>query len=176
MPESSSASALIWAENIALLSLLHSVPNSALVQAVPKPPSKNPLPVYAQSGLTSYPLSFEREKGLVATFAFLAQTKEDPNHIPAVCVEQDTGSGSLNIILAINKTKKADGSVILNDLKGGFENIFAVLKMSESAYPEYVHNYLANRKQTWSNTQILKTISLLLLYQCVPPEYFRDFD
>lgn len=73
-------------------------------------------------------------------------------------------------------TKKADGSVILNDLKGGFENIFAVLKMSESAYPEYVHNYLANRKQTWSNTQILKAISLLLLYQCVPPEYFRDFD
>ncbi|KAF7587663.1 hypothetical protein BBP40_006893 [Aspergillus hancockii] len=144
MLEPSSVSALIRAENIALLSLLHSVPNSTPVQAVPMPPSRNPLPVYSQSCPTSYPLSFEREKGLVATFAFLAQTEDDPNHIPAVCVEQDTSSGSLNIILAINKTKKADGSVILKDLKQGFEKIFAILgRVSESTCPEEVHNYLA---------------------------------
>lgn len=145
MTEPSTASALTWAENIALLSLLHSVPKSIPVQAVPSPPSKNPLPLYTESCRSSYPLSFQREKCLVATFAFLAQTEDDPNHIPAVCVEQDTSSESLNIILAINKTKKADGSVILNNLKREFEKIFAILgRVSECTCPEEVHNYIAN--------------------------------
>ncbi|KAF4207309.1 hypothetical protein CNMCM8927_003583 [Aspergillus lentulus] len=162
MSEPSSVSALIWAENIALLSLLHSVPNSTPVQAVPTPPSKNPLPVYPQSCLTSYPLSFEREKVLVATFAFLAQTEDDPNHIPAVCVEQDTSSASLNIILAINKTKKADGSVILNDLKRGFEDIFAILRMSEnSEEPSNIERKVFAAIVSMCSTRILQRLRFL---------------
>lgn len=168
MTEPSRVSALIWAENIAVFSLLHSVPNSTPIQAVPTPPSKNPLPVYTQSCLTSYPLSFQREKALVATFAFLAQTEDDPNHIPAVCVEQDTSSGSLNIILAVNKTKRADGSVILNDLKQGFEKIFAILgRVSESTCPEEVHSYLANpEKDGEQPSNIEKDVFVAIVSMC----------
>lgn len=43
--------------------------------------------------------------------------EEDPNHIPAVCVEQDTDR--LNVLIAINKAKWCDGDSILHGLESG---------------------------------------------------------
>ncbi|KIM94598.1 hypothetical protein OIDMADRAFT_172370, partial [Oidiodendron maius Zn] len=109
--------AVIRAENIALLYLLHSVP---------VPPSRNPiesLPI-RQNG---YKLSFLRERSLVGTLAFLSNLKDGPDHIPAVCVEEDPDSVSLNVLVAVNKAKPSDGKEILKKLRIGFERIFALL-------------------------------------------------
>jgi hypothetical protein len=109
--------AVTCAENIALLYLLHSVP---------APPSHNPidsLPI-RQNG---YTLSFIRERSLAGTLAFLSSLKDGPDHIPAVCVEQDPASASLNVLVAVNKARPGDGKGVLRTLKLGFEGIFALL-------------------------------------------------
>jgi hypothetical protein len=105
------------AESIALLHLLHSVPTR---------PSSNPiddLPLH-QDG---YTLSFIREQNLVGTLAFLSNTTDDPNHIPALCVKEEPDSLSLSVLLAVNKTNWNDGNQVLQRLKQGFERIFAIL-------------------------------------------------
>lgn len=108
---------IICAESIALLHLLHSVPTL---------PSSNPidnLPLQ-QDG---YTLSFSRERSLVGTLAFLSNTVDDPNHIPALCVEEDPESSCLNVLLAVNRTNWNDGIQVLQDLKRAFERIFDIL-------------------------------------------------
>ena len=126
MTRDSEVSAITCAENIALFSLLHSVPNSVPLQSVPFPPSTNTLELlpFRQE---AYALSVHRERSLASTLAFLAQTEDDPNHIPAVCVEQCTNSNNLNILFAVNKSRWNDGDSILHDLKQGFDRIFSVL-------------------------------------------------
>jgi hypothetical protein len=111
--------AVTCAENIALLHLLHSVP---------APPSANPrnhLPIRDKG----YALDSERERGLTGTLAFLSNITDDPNHIPAVCVEEDPNSVSLNVLLAVNRVKhqENDGNQVLRELEQGFERIFTVL-------------------------------------------------
>ncbi|KAF8851658.1 hypothetical protein BDZ45DRAFT_750438 [Acephala macrosclerotiorum] len=109
--------AVTCAENIALLYLLHSVPD---------PPSHNPiddLPI-RQSG---YSLSFERERNLAGTLAFLSNLKDGPEHIPAVCVEEAPKSAFLNVLLAVNKASPKDGEQVLQNIKLGFERISALL-------------------------------------------------
>ena len=114
------------AENIALLYLLHSVP---------APPSRNPiesLPI-RQKG---YKLSFLRERSLAGTLAFLSNLKDGPDHIPAVCVEEDPDSVSLNVLVAVNKAKPGDGKEVLQNLRLGFERIFALLsEVSDGEHP-----------------------------------------
>ncbi len=110
-------SAVACAEKIALLYLLHSVPDL---------PSRNPidrLPV-RQDG---YTLSLLRERSLVGTLAFLSNLKDGPEHIPAVCVQEDPKSASLSVLLAVNKARPGDGTEVLQNLKLGFEGIFALL-------------------------------------------------
>lgn len=105
------------AESIALLHLIHSVPTR---------PSSNPidnLPLQ-QDG---YTLSFTRERNLVGTLAFLSNTMDDPNHIPALCVKEDPESLSLSVLLAVNRIKWNDGNQVLQGIKQGFERIFAIL-------------------------------------------------
>ncbi|TGO44494.1 hypothetical protein BCON_0509g00010 [Botryotinia convoluta] len=119
--------AITCAENIALLSLLH---------RVPVPPSLNPI-----SNLSvrhkRYTLSFERERSLASVLAFLSSISDNPNHITAVCVEEDHETMSLNVLLAINKDRQNDNSQIQEELKQGFERIFAGLaQVSDDGNPD----------------------------------------
>lgn len=116
MTRDSEVSAITCVENIALFSLLHSVPNSVALQSVPFPPSSNTLELlpFHQD---AYTLSLHRERSLASTLAFLAQTEDDPNYIPAVCVEQCTNSTNLNILFAVNKSRWNDRDSILYNLK-----------------------------------------------------------
>lgn len=109
--------AILCAENIALLHLLHSVPDQ---------PSRNPTDRFTnhQDG---YMLPFLRERGLTGTLAFLSNLKDGPDHIPAVCVQEDPQSEYLNVLLAVNKAKPSDGEEVLRTLGLGFERIFVLL-------------------------------------------------
>jgi hypothetical protein len=81
-------------------------------------------------------LSFERERSLAGTLAFLSNVKDDPDHIPAVCVEEGPKSAFLSVLLAVNKVKRDDGNQVLQELKQGFERIFSVLSQDlEGEWP-----------------------------------------
>jgi hypothetical protein len=97
--------AVICAENIALLYLLHSVP---------VPPSRNEI---SQSPIRqgTYSLSFARERILASTLAFLSGRNDNPE------------LASLNVVLAVNRARWEDGNEVLQDLKQSLEKIFAVL-------------------------------------------------
>ncbi|KAH7418700.1 hypothetical protein BKA64DRAFT_206828 [Cadophora sp. MPI-SDFR-AT-0126] len=107
----------ICAENIAVLFLLHPVPN---------PPSRNPIDRF-QIRQNGYSLSLLRERSLTGTLAFLSSLKDGPEHIPAVCVQEDPQSRFLNVLLAVNKARPSDGKEVLQTLKAGFERIFVLL-------------------------------------------------
>jgi hypothetical protein len=111
------ASATTCAENIALLHLLHNVPT------LPSANSMNALSLRH----TDYALSTEEERSLVGTLAFLASIKDDPDHIPAVCVRPHPNLAALDVLLAVNKANRNDGHEILQISKEGFERIFGVL-------------------------------------------------
>lgn len=117
MPQTTSSSTT--AEYIAL---------SFFFSQVPAPVIRNPY-----EGLTinqEYVLPFSKERDLTEVLAFLAKSKDGWDHIPAVCVNQDQ-SGTLNVILAINKKTYADGDVILQNLKTSFEQVFKILHDAE---------------------------------------------
>jgi hypothetical protein len=108
------------AENIALLHFLH---------AVPAPRSKNPtdhLPLYKNG----YTLPVETERRLTSTLAFLSSVNDDPNRIPAICVEEIPEKGSLNVLLAVNKAGPGGGIPVLESTKRDFETIFERLAQS----------------------------------------------
>ena len=109
--------AVICAENLALLYLLHSVP---------VPPSRNEInkPAFRHG---SYSMSYTQERDLASTLAFLSNTKGNPNHVPALCVEEDPNLASLNIMLAVNRAKWEDGTEVLQDTKQSLEKIFTIL-------------------------------------------------
>lgn len=105
------------AENIAFLSLLHTVPI---------PPTSNPVnDTSLHCG--RYTLSFAEERSLVSSLAFISYTKDDPDHIPAICFEEDSDSGNLTVLVAVNKNGWDDGNQSLGAIKEGFEGIFRIL-------------------------------------------------
>ncbi|KAF2101672.1 hypothetical protein NA57DRAFT_34292, partial [Rhizodiscina lignyota] len=120
-PKTPPTCAISSAENIALLHLLHSVPTL---------PSSNPADI-PTSRQNIYALSFKRERSLAGTLAFLSNIKDDPSHIPAVCVEECKKSTRLNVVLAVNKATFEDGSQILREIKQGLEGIFDVLSRTD---------------------------------------------
>jgi hypothetical protein len=111
------ALAIARTESIALLYLLHSVPT---------PPSHN-LVNSVKISHERYTLPFERESSLAGTLAFLSSTTDDPNYIPAVCLEEDPRSAALNVLLAINKAERDRGDQVLQRIRQGFEEIFSAL-------------------------------------------------
>lgn len=126
---------LACAENIALFHFLHAGQGRDGVlskDSVPARPSVGPV-----GGLSTcrkgYDLSLERERSLASTLAFLSSIRDDPDHIPAICIQEDHCSGpeaSLRILLAVNKATCKDGDVMLQEVKKGFEGIFAMLSRS----------------------------------------------
>lgn len=110
--------AVTCAENIALLHLLHEVP------ALPSRNNKTePIP----RDTHRYNLSFEQERSLTGTLAFLAGLKDGPEHIPAICIEEDDKTAGLNVLIAVNKAKSGDGNAVLGEIRAGFEKIFALM-------------------------------------------------
>lgn len=107
--------AISCAEDIALLYLLHSVPTL---------PSSNAINNLLKHE-DDYTLPLAREQSLVSTLAFLANTKVDIDHIPALCLRET--SGSIQILIAMNKTTQADGHLNLLELQRSFDELFAIL-------------------------------------------------
>jgi hypothetical protein len=110
--------AVVCAENIALLHLLHSVPVK---------PSRNEVGHQPHFHSGNYSLSFDQEQTLASILAFLSNTKNDSNHVPALCIEENPKSDSLDVVLAVNKTKWEDGNEVLRDVKQRLEKIFVIL-------------------------------------------------
>ena len=112
--------AIICAENVSLLHLLHSVPT---------PPARNVL-VTPKTCVQGYALSLAEERRLVESLAFLANDSDDVNHIPALCIQQDPATSTTNLLLAVNCAQWRAGIQSLRRLKNGFESIFLVLAYS----------------------------------------------
>lgn len=108
---------IVCAENIAMSSLLRSIP---------VPPSRNSIDCLAVFK-RHYTLSFDTEHKLTGTLAFIAYSKDDVDHIPALCLEEDPESGTLNVKVAVNKASYNDGEEAICRIKQGFERIFAIL-------------------------------------------------
>ncbi|KAI0010926.1 hypothetical protein F4779DRAFT_271350 [Xylariaceae sp. FL0662B] len=125
-PNTPPSLAISCAESVAVLQLLHSVPNS---------PSPNP-ETEAQRRSTGYTLSFDKERNLSSTLAFLAHTKDDPNYIPAVCLQEDPGAGYIHVLLTVNKSSPSDGQQTLKVLKEKFDGIFSLLPRVDDGSPD----------------------------------------
>ncbi|KAI9037802.1 nucleic acid/nucleotide deaminase domain-containing protein [Aspergillus affinis] len=120
MPKTIQGPATACAEAIALSSFFYEVPASA---------SRNTADQFSKDQ-KDYVLPFSKERQLTEVLAFLAKTKDGWDHIPAVCVQQNSSGTILYVILAINKTTWADGNVILQDLKMKFDGLFHILHHS----------------------------------------------
>ena len=108
-------------ENIAFLHLLHEVP---------APPSKNEAgQVPIRPG--NYTMSFDRERQFVGACALLSCIRADNMRIPAVCVQEVPETGSLDLLVAVNR-RNVDTGPYLNDMKAGFERVFRELSRVET--------------------------------------------
>ncbi|KAJ4986606.1 hypothetical protein SVAN01_07915 [Stagonosporopsis vannaccii] len=126
MASTSLSPAARCAENIALLYLLHHVP---------APPSYNEIDM-GQVRHGNYTWSFDQERILASTLAFLSNIMEDPEHVPALCLEECVESASLNVLLAVNKSHWEDGKNILLNLQHRFDELFAILSEVSEARDE----------------------------------------
>lgn len=105
------------AENIAI---------SHLLRSTPAPPSRNEAEFLSALKRRST-LPFDTERKLVGTLAFVAYRKDDVEHIPALCLEEDIVSGCLKVIFAVNKVSYNDGENAICRIQQGLEHIFAIL-------------------------------------------------
>lgn len=64
---------------------------------------------------------------MASTLAFLANTSGDPNHVPALCVEEHPESESISIMLAVNRAEWEDGNETLRNLKQSFDKVLVIL-------------------------------------------------
>lgn len=124
------------AENISLLSLLHSIPEK---------PRRNQLSFQSNSRSQIYTLPFDKERSFTGILAFIASIRDDYKHIPAVCVGESRDSSHLKIFLAVNKAGTSDGNSILDDMKRGFDQIFGLL---ESGFASKFHGQSACVEET----------------------------
>ncbi|KAI8966468.1 hypothetical protein F5Y11DRAFT_309369 [Daldinia sp. FL1419] len=117
------------AEKIAALYFLHPIPLR---------PFSNPVTdIHRRS--EGYTLSFEEERSLCSALAFIAQTGNDSNIIPAVCLEEGAGATYLNVLLAVNKHGHNKGDQILERLGNQFNKIFSLLANVDGSLLE-LHN------------------------------------
>jgi|SRR5690242_3142994 len=116
MADRSLPPAVICAEDISLLHLLHTVPVLPFSNAIDT----------SRIRQGNYSLSFTEERDLASILGFLSSMIDDPNHVPALCLEERTDL-SLNVMLAVNKTSWGDGNVLLQNLRQRLDEIFAIL-------------------------------------------------
>ncbi|KAK9546453.1 hypothetical protein V6Z88_009406 [Aspergillus fumigatus] len=107
--------AIKCAEDIAIALLFHNVP---------APPSSNSMHRISEG---QYVLSLDQERKLAGTLAFLAHNREGAEYVPAVCIGEDSATGSLNVIFAVNKANYSDGNNVLRSIQKSFDEIFALL-------------------------------------------------
>lgn len=120
-----SATRIACAESIAFLYLIHPVPTQPSANTVDSPTCNS----------KHYTLPFHRERSLTSTLAFLSSINDDPNYIPAICVQEDSENSCLKVLIAVNQAKWGHGHKILQDIKRGFEGIFPLLALtSPSTY------------------------------------------
>lgn len=98
---------------------------------MPSPPIRSPINAQ-QTPKAGYSLPFDKERSLASTLAFLCSIRDDPNRIPAVCIEEDPdsedpNSAGLTIVIAINKASWADGRKDLQAVQQGLQKILATL-------------------------------------------------
>lgn len=108
---------IVYAENIAV---------SYLLCSVPAPPSHNHadcLPAFKRPSI----LSFNTERKLAGTLAFIVHSKDDVDHIPALCLVEDPEPGNLKVIYTVNKASYNNGEDAIRRIKQGFEYIFVIL-------------------------------------------------
>ncbi|KAI1112105.1 hypothetical protein F5Y14DRAFT_423178 [Nemania sp. NC0429] len=122
------------AENIAMLYLLHTVPEM---------PSTNSQPEaqFQQSGRS---LPFAEERRLAGMLAFLAQIEDDPHHIPAVCLQEGRKKRALNILLAVNRSRPEDGRAYVSKIKDGFERLATMLRATDEQSANLEGNIFAS--------------------------------
>ena len=107
---------IICAEDISLLYLLHNVPYLPSSTQIERSRIRE----------AGYTLSFDKERSIASTLAFLANTRGDPNHVPAICVHQ-INEHELQILVAVNKATWDDGRVDLRRTEQDFKTLFSVL-------------------------------------------------
>ncbi|KAL5333678.1 hypothetical protein BJX70DRAFT_380326 [Aspergillus crustosus] len=150
MPASSDFK-IVCAENIAI---------SYLLRNIPAPPSTNRTDCLPASKRRST-LSFDTERKLAGTLAFIAHSKDDVDHIPALCLEEDPESGILKVILAVNKASYNDGEDAICRIKQGFEHIFAILAtVSESTRYGDIGDQILTAVVSMCSSRILSRLRL----------------
>ncbi|KAH7231274.1 uncharacterized protein BKA55DRAFT_598563 [Fusarium redolens] len=146
---------ILCAENISFLFLLHGVPS------MPKtsPIDKDQIP---EAG---YNLPFDKERGLASTLAFLSSIRDDPNRIPALCIESIPGVCALKVHLAVNKKGFDDSNTDLLEMKLALSRILASLSQhTENVCAERILSRLRLRP---SNKQNIKKPMVETLSQTV---------
>jgi len=115
LSEGQPQSSLLFAENVALLSLLSRAATD---------PRDNTLASSADYEPPHQVLSPERETDLTNTLAFLSGVSDNPSHVVAICVEEPSDQKGIRVLVAINKERPESGNDILNLIKSGIERIF----------------------------------------------------
>ena len=64
--------------------------------------------------------------------AFLSCVKADMKRVPAVCLQEDRKTESLNLLIAVNKRNHDSERDHLQKMKTGFENVFKQLRRVET--------------------------------------------
>lgn len=107
------------AEAISLLHILH---------RIPAPPCINPATSTKVANGDEYSLPFAKEQELVNALAFLVGN-DDPNYVPALCVQEQPQAAGLNILLAVNQkdSKDADSLTALNQIQQRFNPLLEFL-------------------------------------------------
>ncbi|KAL4915478.1 hypothetical protein BDW62DRAFT_219385 [Aspergillus aurantiobrunneus] len=144
---------IVLAENIAISSLLRSIP---------APPSRNRTD-FLPASKRRYTLTFDTECKLASTLAFIAHSKDDVDHIPALCLEEDPRSGTLNVKFAVNKASHIDGEDAICRIEEGFERIFAILATvsAESIYDGDIGGQLLTSVVSMCSSRILSRLRLV---------------
>ncbi|EEY23032.1 predicted protein [Verticillium alfalfae VaMs.102] len=123
-PAPQKSPAFICAENIALLQFLHDVPT--------QPSNRSLLETATSDG--QLPLSLEHERQLTGILATLSSIREDVALITAVAIRQFNTPGkhhptSLEVLVAVNKSKPSDGEDYLGSLEyRAFVDIVSICK------------------------------------------------